>query len=307
MPVFDRWFAFTWVANPENEDIEVPDTWPTASVGVSWLASGPTPASSYDQAFIVRAADSPYSVFQVEEVRPGWSLTIRDMMTGRRLRVVDPEISACARPDDILFSAVLTLDGVSTLLGPAPYTLPPDSRVDLIDLRRGYSEIPWMTLAELTEWDLAGDLCDEYTEAFHRGPASVLETCGDAREPLHLRWTVSTPFDDVLQRLRPLSVCYVDEEAIDMQNGPDGEPHVLMTWYQPGPSAEEDDWVMIGFLYIDQGRLAADVPSRMLANRLIAEVAMSLGAGATLVDTRPSTPTRVHTRGCWFPVPVVDR
>lgn len=71
MPVFDRWFAFTWIANPDpdDEDIEVPDTWPTASLGLSWLASGAATVSSFDQAFIVRAADSPYSAFQVEAVR----------------------------------------------------------------------------------------------------------------------------------------------------------------------------------------------------------------------------------------------
>lgn len=304
MPVFDRWFAFTWIANLEDEDIDVPDTWPTASLGVTWLASRSATVSRFDQSFIVRAADSPYSVFQVEGCRPGWSLTIRDLMSGRRLLVVDPEISRCARPDDILFSAVLTLGGVSTFLGPAPYTLPPDSRVDLISLLRTYSEIPWVTRAELTEWDLAGDLCDEYTEAFNRGPASVLETCGDAREPLHLQWTVSASFDDMLVRLRPLSVCYVDEEAVDIQNGPDGERHVLMTWYQRGPSAEEDDWMMVGFLYLDEGRLAADVPTRTLADRLIVQVAGRLGAAATLVETRRSKPIRVHTRGCWLPVPL---
>src|SRR5665213_1765650 len=115
MPVFDRWLAFTWIANHEDPDMDVPDGWPPASLGVSWLAAGSTTVSRFDQTFIVRAADSPYSVFQVEEARPGWFLIMRDLMSGRRLRVVDPEVSACARPDDILFSAVLTLGGVSTL------------------------------------------------------------------------------------------------------------------------------------------------------------------------------------------------
>jgi len=165
MPVFDRWFAFTWIPNPEDEEIDVPDTWPTAPLGVTWLASGLATVSEFDQSFIVKAAESPYSAFLVEAVRPGWSLTMRDLMSGRRLLVVDPEVSTSAQPDDILFSAVLTLDGVSTLLGPAPYTLPPDSRFELIDLRCDYSEGPWMTRPELTEMDLAGDLCDEYTEA----------------------------------------------------------------------------------------------------------------------------------------------
>lgn len=304
MPVFDRWFAFTWIPNPEDSDIDVPDTWPTAPLGITWLASGSARVSDRDQAFIVRAAESPYSAFQIEAVQPGWSLAIRDLMSGRRLLVVDPEISERARPDDILFSAVLTLGGVSTFVGPAPYTMPPDSRFELMDLRRCYSDVPWISRAELSEMDLAGDLCDEYTQVCERGATSLLDTAGDLREPQHLRWDVSTSFHDMLERLRPLSVCFGDEEAIDIENGPSGEPHVLMTWYRRGPSADKDDCRMTAFLYLDEGRLAADVSSRMLADCLIAEVAARFGAAATLVDTRSSTPIRVHNRGCWVPVPL---
>jgi hypothetical protein len=306
MPVFDRWFAFTWIPNPEDEDIEVPHTWPTASLGVTWLASGLATASPFDQSFIVRAAESPYSAFLVERVCSGWSLTLRDLMSGRRLVVVDPEISACARPDDVLFSAVLTLNGVSTLLGPAPFTLPSDARFELIELRRDHSEGPWMTWRELTEMDLAGDLCDEYTEACERGPASILDTGGHAREPLHLQWTVSTSFDDMLDRVRSLSECYGDEEALEFEDEPGGERHALITWYRHGSSADVDDWSMVGFVYLDEGRLAADVPTRTLANNLIDEIAARLGTAATLVDTRPSLPVRVHTRGYWIPVPLPE-
>lgn len=63
---------------------------------------------------------------------------------------------------------------------------------------------------------------------------------------------------------------------------------------------------MVGFLYLDEGRLAADVPTRKLANDLIDEVAARLGTAATLVNTRPSLPVRVHRRGCWIPVPLPE-
>jgi hypothetical protein len=82
-----------------------------------------------------------------------------------------------------------------------------------------------MIRPELTKMDLAGDLCDEYTEACERGPVSILDTGGDAREPLHRQWTVSMSFDEMLDRVRPLSVCYGDEEAADFENGPGGDRH----------------------------------------------------------------------------------
>jgi hypothetical protein len=61
-------------------------------------------------------------------------------------------------------------------------------------------------------------------------------------------------------------VCYEDEEAIEFENGPGGDRHALITWYRHGSSADTDDWKMVGFLYLDEGRLAADVPTRTLAN-----------------------------------------
>jgi hypothetical protein len=303
MPVFDRWFALTWLPNPEDEQIDVPASWPSATLGLSWLASGSAACSDLDQHFIVRAAESPYSAFVVETVCRGWCLTVRDLMTDRRFRVVDPEVSASVRPDDILFSAIVTIGGISTLLGPAPYTLPAESRLDLFELRHDYVEGPWMTCAELVEMDITGALCDEYLEACARGAASLLDAADEAREPLHLQWTVATPFEDLLERLRPLSMGD-GEEAITIDNGPDGEPHAVITWYQPGPAGHEDDYRMIGILSLDQGRLSADVPTGTLARRLTGEVSALLGATATLVDTWSGSPVRVHTRGCWLPLPL---
>jgi hypothetical protein len=221
-------------------------------------------------------------------------LAVKDLMTGRRFRVVDPEISARARPEDVLLSAILTLGRNATLLGAAAYTLPSDWRFKLVDVRRAYTESSWLTRDELV--GMGAELCSEYRDAHDRDPLSMLATCGDAREPLHLRWTLSAPFSDAFDRLRPLTVCYSDGEAIDNEDRPEGEPSVLLTWCQRGPSADPDDWMMIGFLYLGERCLAADVPTGALATRLMTEVDSRLGAAATLRETRPSLPTRVHAR-----------
>jgi hypothetical protein len=222
-------------------------------------------------------------------------------MTGRRMVVVDPEVSANARRDDILFSAVVTIDGVSTLLGTAPYTLPTDAWIELIETREGWDDVPWMTRAELIEMDAASDITDVYLQAFVRGPGWRLNTGDGAREPLHLQWTLSTAFDDALERLRPLALCYEDEEAIALENEPAGDRHAVLTWYQRGPSGDEDDWDEIGYLYLDETRLAADVPTRALATRLADEIAARLGNSAQVLETRSAKPIRVHDRGCWVP------
>lgn len=59
MPVFDRWFAFTWVPNRDEESPEVPRTWPTAPLAVAWLCSGSARVNDFDRVVIMRATESP--------------------------------------------------------------------------------------------------------------------------------------------------------------------------------------------------------------------------------------------------------
>jgi hypothetical protein len=302
LSVFDPWFAFTWVANPNDDDEEidgdVPEHWPKAPLGLTWLASGTAAASAFDQAFIVTAAASPFSLLLVEAVQSEWFLEVRDLLSGRRFRVVDPEISMHARAEDILLSAVLTLDGVSTFLGPASYTLPSDWRTEALDTRRVYTESTWLSRTEMMS--MHWEMFIEYRDACDRGPMHYLDAGGDACEPMVLRWTVSEPLAEVLERLRPLSAGFNDEDAIELEHWPDGAPHVLMTWFEP--DAQNDDHRMRAFLHMDEGSLVADVPTVTLANRLIAEVAAHLGRAATLVEKRSATSTRVHARECLLPV-----
>lgn len=202
---------------------DVPEDWPTPPLGVTWLASHSPALTGADRAFIVTVAESPYSLLLVQDVRSSWSLEVRDLFTGRGFVVIDPDISAHARPDDILLSAIVTLDGVSTFLGPAPYTVPSDWRVEAFDMRRCYAQDTWLTREELMgmEWELYY----EYRKACDRGPALELDGTG-VRDPRLLRWTVSAPFAEVVERLRPLSECY-DDDAITVENGPYGEPHMF--------------------------------------------------------------------------------
>lgn len=109
LPVFDAWYAFTWTPRFDECDL-TPESWPTVPLGVAWLTTGPAAVGDFDHQFILTAAVSPYSLFLVEAVRPGWSLTILDLLTGRRFVAIDPEVSAHVRRDDILMSAVLTVD-----------------------------------------------------------------------------------------------------------------------------------------------------------------------------------------------------
>jgi hypothetical protein len=302
MPSFIRWCPLTWVPDwrdeVEHSDAEVPEGWPSAPVGVTWLASASPGVGSDEQTFILTAARSPYSFLLVESLVPGWSLVVRDLLTGRRFRVVEPEISARVQCEDILFSAILTIDGVSTLLGCGSLSVPSDWRVQIGQTREVHADGAWLTRTDLLE--IAPDLCLEYREACDDDRAVELDACGHSRELLLLRWTVGLSVAHMFERLRSLSVWRDQDEAIDDETGPDGVPRVCLSWYEQPPPPDADDRKALGYLYLDEGRLAAHVASRPMAERLMQEIGTRLGSAATHLETRTTSQASSGVDESWM-------
>ena len=294
-PLFDSWFLFSWVPDRHEDCVTVPIGWPRKAAGEVWLNTVPD-VTDPERAFVLAATEDGllHSPLLIESVTPGWMLTVRDLLTGRRFRIVDPEISERAQPDEVLLSAIVKLDGRFFLLGAASHALPGDCRFELRESRQGQTGDPWLPRRFWIGYEF--EIFSEYCDAYERRPVTRLAARGEVADPVHLRWQVAAPFVEVLDRLRPLTACYGDEEALDEENGPDGEPHMLLGWYEAGDSGDDEDWEEIGYLYLDEGWLAADLPAPALADRLVAEVARVAGDVTTLVERRPCVPTQIHDR-----------
>jgi hypothetical protein len=135
-----------------------------------------------------------------------------------------------------------------------------------------------------------------YRDACDCDTAIEFETYGQARVPILLRWTLSAPLGEVFERLRSLSLWDGEEYGIEDETGPDGIARVLISWYEPPPPPQPEDRKALGFLYLDEGRLAAHVATQALGGRLMREISARLGSAATLVETRSSLPVRIHCR-----------
>lgn len=70
-------------------------------------------------------------------------------------------------------------------------------------------------------------------------------------------------------------------------------PRLSLSWYEPPPPPEPAYRRALGYLYLDEGRLAAYVATRTLADRVIREVHARLGSAATLVESRLCRPTHL--------------
>lgn len=301
LPMFDPWCVFSWLPNVQGVpgerdyvDFGLPDDWPEVTLGMNWLESEAA-VDPFDCAFIMAAAASPYSFFVIDRVRPGWWLQVTDLLTGHHFVVVDADISARVRPDDVLLSAILTLDGVSSFLGLAPQSVPRTICDEAHDIPLDYSGTEWLTRTELVGMEL--DLFTEYRTALDVALARGTGREASRGTPVVLRWLLSTPFHDALEALRPLSESFEDEEVIYTRTCPDGEPMATIVWYERGQTSDPDDWIELGCLYLRTDRLTADLAEPGLGARLVATIAERLGSDATLVEQRNDTPTMtIHTR-----------
>jgi len=286
--LFYRWLAYTWIPNWDDPE-DPPSAWPASPIGVVWLEAHRDSATEYDTHYVMTASESPCSLFRVDRVTPRWDLTVTDMMTGRAFRVIDPEVSTLVRPDEILVSAVLTLDGVSTLLGTGNCSLPLGSQREAAEICDAYHGRRWMSRAELLghDYEFHGIYHKICLEGFDRY-ARELECGGAPFDPCLLRWRVTRPFAETIERLRPLTRCYEDDHAIDLVHRPDGEPEAELRWYQAGPSGHPDDWQSLACLYLTSGgaHLAAEVPTTARADALAAEIEARIGPAATLLERR---------------------
>lgn len=294
-PAFESWFALAWVPVGVYDLLRAEDkhaSWSGTSLGVTWLASAPS-VSDFERSFILTAARSPHSLLLVESVWPG-SCSSSVILTGRRFRVTDPEMSKHVQPDDVLFSAVLTLDGVSTLLGCASQAVDADVRDMAWATRECEADGAWLTRSSLLS--LTPELASDYRCAYDGEAVQDTETYGAEPVSLLVRWRVSTPIETAFWQLHPLCRWYADEEALYDETQDVDDPHLCLSWYELPPPPERDARRPLAHLYLDRGPLATRVATRALANRLIEEVDARLGTAATLVEIRTSGPLELDAQ-----------
>ena len=85
---------------------------------------------------MLQACRSPLSVFAVEQVTPGQSVDVKDILTGRRFHT--RELTASRESlhlGDVIFTRVVTVNDVSLFFGTAPYAAPPAWHMQILDWR----------------------------------------------------------------------------------------------------------------------------------------------------------------------------
>ena len=290
--MFTAWFTLGFVPDPECPE-RTPD-WPVEPLGLHWLASLGGDVEAMDRAFVLQACRSPLSVFVVEQVTPGQSVDVKDILTGRSFHTRELTASRSLRAGDVVFTRVVTVDDVSLLFGMAPYAAPPAFHLEVLDWRDRQFRKRTPTRALVEECD--GEIRDLYLQVREvvrdPRPPVVTNSDGDPLRDVTLTYALELPVPAVYELLLPLAT--LGRESFDDRVQRDDAGVVTsaeLVWMnRTGKPTRKAPATVLGVMTLGAGRLVVEVNSERRAAVIARQIESRLGEGARRMDRQVSDP-----------------
>lgn len=297
--MFMAWFTLSFVPDPECP--ERTEAWPAEPIGLHWLKSLGAAADPMDRAFVEQACRSPLSICAVEQVVAGVSVDVKDVLTGRPFHTTELTASRSLRVGDLVFTRVVTLEGVSLLFGMAPYVAPPSWHVEVLDWRDHMFRKRTATREAVADCD--DEIRDLYFDVrdsvMNPAPPMVLNNDGDPLCFVTLTYALAVDVAAACERLLPLATV---SGEVGTQVERDAEGHVvsaeLMWMNRTGkPVRARARSIVLGALKLSHGRLVVEVNSEKRATAIARQIRTRFGDEASLLDRQVVDPVAdAHAR-----------
>jgi hypothetical protein len=241
--------------------------------------------SEFERRFVAAAEAVSPSFYAVRGVEPGQSIDLEDILTGAARRVIEETASRSVRAGGVIYARVVTVDGVSIMVGCGAALLPPTRRSDVADLRerlgiRGNRLTDEDTRAledVLRRWYLlAAD------QERNPPPPRLTNTDGDPLAPMTLTFNLLCTPAQAFEAFRTLSATESDEDALLADAEQDDQGSLLafsLDWTKRGNRLHRSwDNTILGHLGVRGQSLTATVNSNRRASRLRRQIEKRLGA-----------------------------
>jgi len=229
------------------------------------------------------------SVLAVEEVTVGRSLDLKDVLTGSRFHVLEQGASQTLRPADLIFTRIVTLDGVSLMFGAAPFVVPPRWHTHIIDWRERLMRKRLMTRRDLADFDIEIRHLHFEIAADLLNPTSpqLCNTDGDPIALTTLTFELKTTVGEAFEKLAPLAMVHGEDHSDEVVRDASGAvTNAVLSWVKAGNRQHKQwDYTVLGTIRIEAGRVVADVNSARRADRLKREISKRLSRTAALINT----------------------
>jgi hypothetical protein len=252
--------------------------------------------------FLDEACRQPFSFFAVTDIKPGISVTLRDLFWSRELEVYEQKASTLLSRGNILYTQVLPLDNAAILVGCAPFAIPDAYQVRLIEVRdaieKNLGAIDRDTLFAMEErlrtcyFEIRNEMqkmdeeqeqadADSETETEQPAPSAPDDSSNC------LNYVLDCSVREAFEALRTLSWKLNDDELpADTLSDDEGQPcRMSFPWLEKGnrkPSKTENpQWARI---VIDGSRLTIEIADPEQKDSMLRKIARRLGKRATLQE-----------------------
>lgn len=283
-PAFLSWFFYLWSlesARIENRELAAK----TETVAAAFLAQRRRHLDPLVARYIESCGKALFSFHEVVRVEPGRGFALRDLMRERETFVMERSGSSNARPGDLMFAQIVTIDGLALIEGWGPVVFEPGDKPAIIALRksiRGEHDAFSEALLDAHDTELIGLYLDLAERRLNPALPKLQNTDGDPLEHHTMVFGVSDP---------PAAAAALDaarldggEEIVRDDAGREGDDRLTeadWTWMRAGNAMHKSwDNTTLGRLVLVGGQLKVHVNSRARAERGKALVKSLLGDNA---------------------------
>ncbi|MBI2320428.1 MAG: SEC-C domain-containing protein [Betaproteobacteria bacterium] len=292
--VFLPWFLHHWI--PDERETAVAAEAQKTTVAQAYLAAKGTRLDPLARRYLEACGEAAFSFHEVLRCEPGQGVRIRDVLSAREIDVIEHLGSRQFSVGDILFAHPVTVDGITVFDGMSPVPIPPQHKVELIELRRRYVTPRGGAFGaeELREIDI------ELLAAYHGIVGEILDprmpqiqnTDGEPLLLHTIEYAIDSP-EEAFEALKDLAAGLPAEEAGEnAEYDASGRlARVDLAWRRPG-NAMHKHWenTILGHIHIDGGKLTANVNSKKRATELRRLIKERLGRHARHVGTQLQSP-----------------
>jgi hypothetical protein len=213
------------------------------------------------------------------------------VLTGVEVTVRERSASGIVQAGALLFTRVITVDGLSIMSGCGPLLIPPAWQLAVLDLRDRFAGGKGRVLIRERLREMAVELraLYFYIDDHVRNPPmpQLRNTDGDRLVLTTLVYRLQGRPSAAFDRLKPLAVTRIDDAAHLLSEAQFDEAGTLRSitvpWIKRGNRLHREwDNTTLGTLIINGDRLEVQVNSKKRATRIRREIAKRLGDGAVL-------------------------
>jgi hypothetical protein len=261
--------------------------------------------TAMERLFLDQAATQPMSFYEVLWSVPGDRVAVRDVLIGGVAEVIERSGSRTMRSGDLIYAQLWYQPEFAVFGSTAPLAIPPDKKVEVIELRKKLRKKIAKQNRNLNADDLLRYSATiravylDIRDALH-APLRLANTDGDPLIFHTLTFRIDSA-DAAFEALAPLAVGRSREELLDdAERDESGKLRsVDFDWIREGNRKFKSwDNTILGQIKISAKRLIAEVNSENRAKRLRKEIEKRLGSigvhqstvAQTLEQLRKNTP-----------------